>query len=76
MLQLVNDNGIVVNAILWLFVLFFVLIISITFVQLVNLCFTCHRLCNNVVYKPVGKVYGVYKSYMQIRPLPSDVISV
>nr|WCC62492.1 envelope protein [Bat Coronavirus SkHI19] len=76
MLQLVNDNGVVVNAILWLFVLFFVLVISITIVQLINICFTCHRLCNSVVYRPVGKFYRVYKSYMQIQPLPSDVISV
>nr|ANA96050.1 envelope protein [Bat coronavirus] len=76
MLQLVNDNGLVVNVILWLFVLFFLLIISITFVQLINLCFACHRLCNNVVYRPVGRVYGVYKSYMRIAPLPDTVCQV
>nr|ALB08473.1 envelope protein [Porcine epidemic diarrhea virus] len=72
MLQLVNDNGLVVNVILWLFVLFFLL----TFVQLVNLCFTCHRLCNSAVYTPIGRLYRVYKSYMRIDPLPSTVIDV
>nr|UYF12127.1 envelope protein [Porcine epidemic diarrhea virus] len=76
MLQLVNDNGLVVNVILWLYVLFFLLIIRITFVQLVNLCFTCHRLCNSAVDTPIGRLYGVYKSYMQINPLPSTVIDV
>nr|AJD09478.1 envelope protein [Porcine epidemic diarrhea virus] len=76
MLQLVNDNGLVVNVILWLFVLFFLLIISITFVQLVNLCFTCHRLCNSAVYTPIGRLYRVYKSYMRIDPLPITVIDV
>nr|UYF12120.1 envelope protein [Porcine epidemic diarrhea virus] len=76
MLQLVNDNGLVVNVILWLYVLFFLLIIRITFVQLVNLCFTSHRLCNSAVYTPIGRLYGVYKSYMQIDPLPCTVIGV
>ncbi|URD31218.1 envelope protein [Myotis bat coronavirus] len=76
MLQLVNDNGLVVNVILWLFVLFFLLIISITFVQLVNLCFTCHRLCNSAVYTPIGRMYRVYKSYMRIDPIPGTVIDV
>nr|WCC62861.1 envelope protein [Bat Coronavirus MrJX20] len=76
MLQLVNDNGLVVNVLLWLFVVFFLLIISITFAQLIQLCFTCHRLCNNVVYKPIGQVYGVYKSYMHIEPLPNDILDV
>nr|AFE85971.1 envelope protein [Porcine epidemic diarrhea virus]AOM53010.1 envelope protein [Porcine epidemic diarrhea virus]AOM53017.1 envelope protein [Porcine epidemic diarrhea virus]QHQ97046.1 envelope protein [Porcine epidemic diarrhea virus]QMU85396.1 mutant envelope protein [Porcine epidemic diarrhea virus] len=69
MLQLVNDNGLAVNVILWLFVLF-------TFVQLVNLCFTCHRLCNSAVYTPIGRLYRVYKSYMRIDPLPSTVIDI
>nr|QHQ97041.1 envelope protein [Porcine epidemic diarrhea virus] len=72
MLQLVNDNGLAVNVILWLFVLF----LSITFVQLVNLCFTCHRLCNSAVYTPIGRLYRVYKSYMRIDPLPSTVIDI
>nr|UVI58106.1 envelope protein [Porcine epidemic diarrhea virus] len=76
MLQLGNENGLKVNVILWLFELFFLLIISITFVQLVNLGFTCHRLCNSAVYIPIGRLYRVYKSYMQIDPLPSTVTDV
>nr|WCZ56010.1 MAG: E [Myotis bat alphacoronavirus] [Myotis bat alphacoronavirus] len=76
MLQLVNDNGLVVNVLLWLFVVFFLLIISITLVQLIQLCFTCHRLCSNVVYRPIGRAYGVYKSFMRIEPLPSDILDV
>nr|WPA70772.1 MAG: envelope protein [Pekapeka alphacoronavirus 1]WPA70780.1 MAG: envelope protein [Pekapeka alphacoronavirus 2]WPA70787.1 MAG: envelope protein [Pekapeka alphacoronavirus 1] len=76
MLQLVNDNGVVVNVLLWLFVLFFILIISITFVQLINLCFTCHRFCSSAVYRPVGRAYRVYKSFMQIQPIPLDIIDV
>ncbi|AGT21335.1 envelope small membrane protein [Bat coronavirus CDPHE15/USA/2006] len=70
MLQLVDDHGLLVNGILWLILLFFVLIVSITFIQLINLCFTCHRFCSRAVYTPVGRMYGVYKSYMQIEPLP------
>nr|WCC62354.1 envelope protein [Bat Coronavirus MrGD17]WCC62396.1 envelope protein [Bat Coronavirus MrGD19]WCC62360.1 envelope protein [Bat Coronavirus MrGD17]WCC62378.1 envelope protein [Bat Coronavirus MrGD17]WCC62384.1 envelope protein [Bat Coronavirus MrGD17] len=76
MLQLVNDNGLVVNVLLWLFVVFFLLIICTTCVQLVQLCFTCHRLCSHVVYQPVGRIYGVYKSFMRIQPLPNDILEV
>lgn len=68
--RLIDDNGLVVNVILWLFVLLFVLVICITFIQLVQLCFTCHRFLNGTVYTPVYKAYRMYQSYMQIKPLP------
>nr|URD31337.1 envelope protein [Megaderma bat coronavirus] len=70
MLTLINDNGMLLSAILWLFVLFFVLLITITFIKLIQLCFACHRLMSNTVYVPVYGVYKAYKNYMQITPCP------
>ncbi|QGX41953.1 envelope [alphacoronavirus sp. WA3607] len=70
LLRLVNDNGIVINVILWLFVLLFVLIICITFIQLIQLCISCHRFVSSTVYIPAYKAYKLYQNYMQITPLP------
>ncbi|UZK98255.1 MAG: envelope protein [Tadarida brasiliensis bat alphacoronavirus 2] len=70
LLRLVNDNGLVVNVILWLFVIFFLLIICVTAIQVIQLCFTCHQLCNRTVYAPVRSAYRVYQDFMRIEPLP------
>nr|ADX59460.1 envelope protein [Chaerephon bat coronavirus/Kenya/KY41/2006] len=76
MFQLVDDNGLIINALLWLFVLSFLLLLSVTLIQFIQLCFTCHRFCSRTIYQPVGKVYLAYKSFMQIDPLPADIIQV
>nr|QWN56361.1 envelope protein [Alphacoronavirus sp.]QWN56370.1 envelope protein [Alphacoronavirus sp.]QWN56379.1 envelope protein [Alphacoronavirus sp.]QWN56388.1 envelope protein [Alphacoronavirus sp.] len=70
MLTLVNDNGMLISAILWLFVLLFVLLITITVIKLIQLCFTCHKLMSNTIYVPVHNAYKMYKNYMQIAPPP------
>nr|WCC61935.1 envelope protein [Bat Coronavirus RaYN16] len=70
MLTLVNDNGMIVNALLWLIVLLFVLLIAITVIKLIQLCFICHKLMSNTVYVPVHNAYKMYKEFMQIPPPP------
>ncbi|ACA52159.1 envelope protein [Bat coronavirus 1B] len=70
MLTLVDDHGLVINAILWLLFCISVIIICCALIQLVQLCFICHRLCSNTVYRPVYKAYKIYQDYMQIEPLP------
>nr|WCZ55948.1 MAG: E [Rhinolophus bat coronavirus HKU32] [Rhinolophus bat coronavirus HKU32] len=70
MLTLVNDNGMLLNAILWLFLLLFVLLVATTIIKLVQLCFTCHQLMSRTIYVPVHNAYKIYKDYMQIAPCP------
>nr|QBP43272.1 E protein [Bat coronavirus]QBP43283.1 E protein [Bat coronavirus]WCC61838.1 envelope protein [Bat Coronavirus RsYN20]WCC61862.1 envelope protein [Bat Coronavirus RsYN20] len=70
MLTLVDDHGMVLSAVLWLLVLLFVLLICITIIKLIQLCFTCHKLMSNTVYVPVHNAYKMYKDYMQIAPCP------
>lgn len=70
LLKLVDDSGLVINAILWVFLLIFVLILCITFIKLVQLCFTCHQLLSGAVYQPVHRAYVMYKDFMRIDPAP------
>ncbi|QHA24712.1 envelope protein [Hipposideros pomona bat coronavirus HKU10-related] len=70
MFTLVNDNGMIVSAILWLIVLLFVLLIAVTVIKLIQLCFTCHKLMSNTIYVPVYSAYVMYKNFMQIDPCP------
>lgn len=70
MLTLVNDHGMVLSTILWLFVILFLLLISITLIKLIQLCFTCHQLMSRTVYVPAYNAYRVYKDFMRIQPLP------
>lgn len=69
-LFLVDDQGLVVNAILWLAIVLVFLLLCSTLLKLLKLCFTCHQLCNNTVYRPIYLVYTKYKDYMRIDPLP------
>nr|WJJ08863.1 E protein [Bat coronavirus] len=70
LLKLIDDNGFLLNAILWVFLLIFVLILCITFIKLVQLCFTCHQLLSGAVYRPVYRAYAMYKDFMRIDPVP------
>ncbi|APD51477.1 E protein [NL63-related bat coronavirus] len=74
--RLIDDNGLILNAILWLFVMIFFLVLSITFIKLVQLCFTCHYFFSRTLYQPVYKVYLAYQDYMRIAPVPADIINV
>nr|WCC61724.1 envelope protein [Bat Coronavirus HlYN20]WCC61730.1 envelope protein [Bat Coronavirus HlYN20] len=70
MLTLVNDNGLIVSAILLLILLLFVLLIAVTVIKLIQLCFTCHKLMRHTIYVPVHSAYKAYKTFMQVEPLP------
>lgn len=67
---LVDDQGLLVNAILWLAIVLVFLLLCSTLLKVIQLCFTCHQLCSNTVYKPIYFVYTKYKDYMRIEPLP------
>nr|WCC62294.1 envelope protein [Bat Coronavirus PaGX17]WCC62300.1 envelope protein [Bat Coronavirus PaGX19] len=69
-LKLINDEGLVINAILWVFLLIFILLLCITFIKLVQLCLVCHQLMTGAIYRPVYKAYVCYKDYMRIDPAP------
>ncbi|QCX35162.1 envelope protein [Tylonycteris bat coronavirus HKU33] len=69
-LRLVKDDGFVVNAILWVFLLIFILLLCITFIKLVQMCMVCHHLMSGAVYRPVYRVYELYKDFMRIDPAP------
>nr|WCC61868.1 envelope protein [Bat Coronavirus RfYN20] len=69
-MTLVNDHGRDSSTILWLFVILFLLLISITLIKLIQLCFTCHQLMSRTVYVPAYNAYRVCLFFMQIQPLP------
>ncbi|AIA62248.1 small envelope protein [BtMr-AlphaCoV/SAX2011] len=70
LLKLIEDNGVIVNGIIWLLILIFVLLICITILKLIQLCIACHQFANRTVYSPIYSAYQWYKDYMQIAPLP------
>ncbi|AIA62267.1 small envelope protein [BtNv-AlphaCoV/SC2013] len=67
---LINDNGFVLNAILWVFLLIFIILLCIAFIKLVQVCFACHQLMTSAVYKPVHNAYAIYRDFMRIDPHP------
>ncbi|APD51485.1 E protein [NL63-related bat coronavirus] len=74
--QLIDDHGLLANAIVWLLLLCFFLLISITLIKLIQLCFTCHLFFSRTLYQPVYKVYMMYQDFMRIQPIPAEVIDV
>lgn len=69
-LKVVEDNGLIVNAIIWLLILVFVLLICITILKVIQLCFACHQFADRTLYTPAYGIYKMYKNYMRITPLP------
>nr|ADX59490.1 envelope protein [Miniopterus bat coronavirus/Kenya/KY33/2006] len=70
MLTLIDDHGLVLNVILWLIVCFCIIIICCSIIQLIQMCYACHRLCNSTIYTPARKAYKTYQDFMRIDPLP------
>ncbi|UBB42449.1 envelope protein [Jingmen Miniopterus schreibersii alphacoronavirus 1] len=68
--KVVEDNGLIVNAIIWLLILIFVLLICVTILKVIQLCIACHQFANRTVYAPAYGIYKMYKDYMRIAPLP------
>ncbi|UED13289.1 envelope protein [Alphacoronavirus HCQD-2020] len=68
--KIVDDNGFAINAILWLLILLFILLISVTLLKLIQLCFACHQFASRTVYVPIRRVYNAYQTFMQIDPCP------
>nr|WRO64812.1 envelope protein [Human coronavirus NL63] len=75
-LRLIDDNGIVPNSILWLLVMIFFFVLAMTFIKLIQLCFTCHYFFSRTLYQPVYKIFLAYQDYMQIAPVPAEVLNV
>nr|QGX41971.1 envelope [Alphacoronavirus sp.] len=69
--RLVSQDSFLINAFLWVFLLIFVLLLCITFIKLVQMCLICHHMMTGAIYKPVYRVYQVYKDFMRIEPMPT-----
>ncbi|ASR18940.1 envelope protein [Ferret enteric coronavirus] len=76
LLTVIDDNGVVVNSIVWLLLIIVSILCSIALLNVIKLCQTCCRLTNVVVIMPARQAYNAYKDFMNVPQAPDSVCFV